>query len=271
MKGRTCFWTTDVAWGIRNAMKKMLVVLSLLFAVFPCSAEVIDSFSFLKDNKNYTELIRLVRGEGDAMQADVLRKAMNETKDPTFTDEQNLVAAIKANTLYGRFLVKDSPQPDKETGRKVVEENLELIKELPKDSFYRLACTADAYSVLFLSEMGNLSFGIESQKALNKAFRMYPDEAYAIFLTANTYIFAPPIFGGNVVKGCNMLTKLYQEAGNRLSRWDLASLCSVIGIACYKLKDYANAKAYLVAAYTMYPVDAEVTSYLEKEEIQKAL
>jgi tetratricopeptide (TPR) repeat protein len=242
------------------------VLLCVLFTSSFAYAGVVDSFGFLRQKAGYAELIRQIRGNGDARKADVLRKGLVSLTDPDLSEEQNLVATIRASLAYGRLLVKDGPVLNKREGQDVVREALGLIDRLPDDSFYRLALTADAYSLLYLSDTGDLSNGIESQKALSKAYRKYPDEFYSIYLKANNLVFAPVLFGGNVSKGLDMLLDLYKKAGSEVAPWDLASLCGVIGIACYKTKAYDKAREYLESANRMYPVDSEIKEYLAKVE-----
>lgn len=84
----------------------------------------------------------------------MLRKGLVSLTDPDLSEEQNLVATIRASLAYGRLLVKDGPVLNKREGQDVVREALGLIDRLPDDSFYRLALTADAYSLLYLSDTG---------------------------------------------------------------------------------------------------------------------
>ncbi|MDD3904274.1 MAG: hypothetical protein PHO09_11405, partial [Sphaerochaeta sp.] len=66
----------------------------------------------------------------------------------------------------------------------------------------------------------------------------------------------------------NMYLDILKRGESILSPWDRSSLYSGIGIACYKLKDFTNAKGYLAAAKAMYPFDALLDEYialLEKE------
>jgi len=140
------------------------------------------------------------------------------------------------------------------------------IASLKKDSFFRLTLDADIDSICFLADRTDLSKGINSSQNINKAFKKYPEEITSILLKANSLLFAPGFAGGDIGKACNMFLSLMRDHSSDMSNWDLASLYSGIGIACYKLKDYPNAKAYLSNAKSMYPVDSEIDSYLEKQE-----
>lgn len=241
-------------------MRRLLFLCCLLFLGVVGFAQITDSYAFLKDRSSYAQLMQLVRGKGDAEEAERLCETFR-TQQATQEDQ---VASIRATLACSRLLIKDGQVLDVAKGKTMAEQTLEDIKSLPEDSFFRLTLAADANSLLFLADRSNLSYGIASKKALDEAYKRYPDEFYAIYLKANNLVFAPGLFGGDVSKGRAMLVQLYQETRDKLASWDLASLCGVIGIASYRMKDHQTASSYLLASSRMYPVDSEVSAYLAK-------
>lgn len=248
--------------------KAIFLCVLLLFAVLPLFSFV-DSYGFLKENETYCALVQALRHDGDEEEGMRLYAELKEMEPEGYTTEQTVALQCKAATSLARYQVMEAQPKNTENAKAILLDALEKARKLEKETFFRLTLEADIQSVRFLADMGDLGSGIASNSALNKAFKLFPDEYYAVFLKANTQLFAPGIYGGNTREGCNRMIELYTGIGSEIARWDYASLLSCIGIACYKLKDYENAKGYLTAAKTLYPVDSQVDEYLAKKELKK--
>lgn len=246
------------------------ICLLLLLAILPLASafSYVDSYAFLKDNVPYNDLVRAVKVENDVKKAEDLFIELETGTPPGYSEEQAIVLQCKAATTLARYFVMEAEPKRIEDAQAILDNAYTKVATLKKNSFFRYTLEADVHSIRFLADMGDLGSGMASGSATQKAFKHFPDEVYSVFLKANVQIFAPAIGGGNTVEGCNKLTALYSAYGKELSRWDYASLLSCIGIACYKLKDYDNAKGYLTAAKALCPIDSQVDEYLAKKELQ---
>ncbi|MBI9094685.1 MAG: hypothetical protein JEY71_07370 [Sphaerochaeta sp.] len=183
-------------------------------------------------------------------------------------EPESTIKRIRTDTSLARLYVETK----KDTGRveellQEAEKKLELLGD--KQGFYTLILGSEIDGIWYLHNPRNLGKGISSSRKINKAFKEFPQEVSSRLLKANSMLYAPSFAGGDIKGALNMFLGLLKDADALLSVSDRSSLYSGIGIACFKLKDYQNARGYLVAAKAIYPFDAVLDDYIA--QVEKAL
>ena len=144
------------------------------------------------------------------------------------------------------------------------EEKLGLLEK--DQAFHALILGSEIDGIWYLLNPRSLGKGMSSSRKINKAFKAFPQEVSSHVLKANSMLYAPSFAGGDIRGALNMFLSILKDADAFLSPWDRSSLYSGIGIACFKLKDYQNAKGYLAAAKAIYPFDAVLDDYIAQVE-----
>ena len=248
-------------------MRKKLAVLVLAGMVIlqgAVGSPLTDSFSFLNENSQFVNLVDAIKKDGNLDQACRIRDSLVSATDKT--TEQTIIE-IRSATLLSRLCV-ELPTQDDALIKSLLKEAEAKLKGLEDQRFITLILKSDIDAVWYLLNPRNLGKGISSSKQINKAYAEFPNEISSLLLKANSMLYAPSFAGGDIKKALNMYLDILKRGESILSPWDRSSLYSGIGIACYKLKDFTNAKGYLAAAKAMYPFDSLLDEYialLEKE------
>lgn len=222
-----------------------------------------DGFSFLERNPIFMEFMTSVRVEGNSEKAEELRTllfAQNE-REPETT-----IMKIRIDTTLARFYVETGSK-NTDRGEALLREAEEKLALLEKgQAFHALILGSEIDGIWYLKNPRSLGKGMSSSRKINKAFKAFPQEVSSHVLKANSMLYAPSFAGGDIRGALNMFLSILKDAEAFLSPWDRSSLYSGIGIACFKLKDYQNAKGYLAAAKAIYPFDAVLDDYIAQVE-----
>ncbi|HKL60523.1 MAG TPA: hypothetical protein VJ863_11545 [Sphaerochaeta sp.] len=209
------------------------------------------------------EFMTSVRVEGNSEKAEELRTllfAQNE-REPETT-----IMKIRIDTTLARFYVETGSK-NTDRGEALLREAEEKLGLLEKDqAFHALILGSEIDGIWYLQNPRSLGKGMSSSRKINKAFKAFPQEVSSHVLKANSMLYAPSFAGGDIRGALNMFLSILKDAEAFLSPWDRSSLYSGIGIACFKLKDYQNAKGYLAAAKAIYPFDAVLDDYIAQVE-----
>jgi hypothetical protein len=235
----------------------------LLFANSTVTASTTDSFAFLEDVPLYSTLLEATKNSGDFETASRVRDQIHAFSSPALDQEMKTVLDIKADTAFARLCTGLSPSRDA-LAREILEEAKRKADTLPSDTLFSYCSLADIYGVWYLADSRNLGKGMASSRNVNKAYDNYPDEVSAILLKASSMTFMPSFSDKQVKKALDLYLGLLAQKEVVLARWDLASLYSGIGIACWKIDDFQNALGYLSAAKALYGFDPTVDEYLAK-------
>lgn len=212
------------------------------------------------------EFMSAVRAEGSVEKAEELRLRLfaQDDKEPETT-----IKKIRIDTSLARLYVETDPE-SKAKVEKLLNEAEEMLGLLEKEhAFYSLILGSEIDGIWYLQNPRSLGKGMASSRKINKAFKEYSQEVSSHLLKANSMLYAPSFAGGDTKGALNMFLAILKDADEQLTRWDRASLYSGIGIACFKLKDYQNAKGYLEASKAIYPFDAVLDDYIK--QVEKAL
>lgn len=221
-------------------------------------AKLSDSFSFLQKDPLYAQFVYVVRTEGSTQKAEQIRLLLVAQQEQGY---EHAIREIRANTTLARLYVEEG-SGDGQRARTLLEEAEQRLKPLAAQRLFSLILGSEIDGVWYLMNPKSLGKGISSSRQINKAYKEFPQEVSSQMLKANSLLYAPALAGGDTKKALNMFLGLLKDAEPILSSWDRASLYSGIGIACYKLKDYENAKGYLASAKAIYPFDAVLDEYI---------
>ncbi len=241
----------------------ILGIVSLVALQGAIGASLSDAFSFLERNPLFMEFMTAVKVEGSAVEAESLRLRIYAQDE---SEPEATITKIRVDTTLARLYVETDTK-SKERGETLLreaEEKLSLLeKELP---FHTLILGSEIDGIWYLQNPRSLGKGMSSSRKIHKAFKEFPLEVSSLLLKANSMLYAPSFAGGDVKGALNMFLAILKDADALLSPWDRSSLYSGIGIACFKLKDYQNAKGYLAAAKAIYPYDAVLDEYIAQVE-----
>lgn len=248
---------------VRHIM--LVLCISLVSLQGVTGASLTNGFSFLERNPLFIEFMTAVRSEGNGEKAEVLRLrlyAQDEGK-PEAT-----ITKIRVDTSLARLYVETETN-NKDRGEELLQEAEQQLSNLDPNSFHALVLGSEIDGIWYLKNPRSIGKGMASSRKINKAYKDFPQEVSSLLLKANSMLYAPSFAGGDVKGALNMFLAILKDADKLLSPWDRSSLYSGIGIACFKLKDYQNAKGYLGAAKSIYPFDAVLDDYIA--QVEKAL
>ena len=212
------------------------------------------------------EFMSAVRTEGSVDKAEELRLLLYAQKEG---EPEATIKKIRSDTSLARLYV-ETYTGSKERGEELLREAEKKLEYLEKNQdFYALILGSEIDGIWYLQNPRSLGKGMSSSRKINKAFKEFPQEVSSLLLKANSMLYAPSFAGGDIKGSLNMFLAIQKEANVLLSPWDRSSLYSGIGVACFKLKDYQNAKGYLAAAKAIYPFDAVLDDYIA--QVEKAL
>lgn len=245
-------------------VRRIAIILTITLVALQgvAGAKLTDGFSFLERDPLFIEFMSSVKTDGSVKKAEELRILLFEQNEG---EPQATYKRIRINTTLARLYVETD---NKEGGRveELLEEAEQKLKSLDSDSFHALVLASEIDGIWYLDNPRSLGKGMASSRKINKAFKKFPEEVSAHLLKANSMLYAPSFAGGDIKGALNMFLFIQRETKGPLSPWDRSSLYSGIGIACFKLKDYQNAKAYLTASKAIYPFDAVLDSYIAQVE-----
>ena len=245
---------------VRRIIVSICIGLVCLYGV--TAANLPDGFSFLQEDPLYIQFISAVRVEGNIEKAEGFLALLHAQ---TGQRTETTVKQIRTNTAMARLYVETNHE-NSDRVEQLLTEAEQKLKLLEKDSFYELILASEIDGIWYLENPKSLGKGISSSRNINKAFKEYPQEISSRLLKANSMLYAPSFAGGDIKGSLNMFLALQKDGASSLSPWDLSSLYSGIGIACFKLKDYQNAQGYLAAAKAIYPFDAVLDDYIAQVE-----
>ncbi len=243
-----------------------ILFISLVVLQTVAGAKLTDGFSFLEKNLLFMEFMTAVRTEGQAEKAEDLRLRLYSQDD---TEPKATIKKIRTDISLARLYM----ETDSENRGRVEELLQEAEQKLGllgnEHSFFSLILGSEIDGIWYLLNPKSLGKGMASSRKINKAFKEFPQEISSQLMKANSMLYAPSFAGGDIKGALNMFLSVLNNSDIKLSLWDRASLYSGIGIACFKLKDYQNAKGYLAAAKAIYPFDAVLDDYIA--QVEKAL
>jgi hypothetical protein len=248
-------------------MRKSLLLFLLLSLTLQAvtAQEFIDSYSFLKDLPLFSQFMEEAKNSGDFEKAKQARNEILLHPAVTLTQIEQTVLEIKTATVLARMSTEIEVK-ELSFAKELLNDAEAKADSLPKDSLFAYCSFADIYGTWYLVSSLNLSKGLASSKQIGKAYKAYPEEVAVILLKANSMLFAPSFSQKEVKNALSMFLLLLKQTQKTLAPWDLASLYSGIGIACYKLGDTTNAEGYLKAAKAIYAFDNTLDDYLKKLE-----
>ncbi len=248
---------------IRRIALGLCIGLAILSGV--AGAEYRDSFSFLEKDQLFIDFMSAVRTEGCVEKAEELRSLLHAQKEG---EPEATIRQIRVDTSLARLYVENYDNKDR--GEELLREAEQKLEELKKGQpFFALILGSEIDGIWYLLNPRSLGKGMSSSRKINKAFNDFPQEVSSHLLKANSMLYAPSFAGGDVKGALNMFLAIQRDAAVLLSPWDRSSLYSGIGIACFKLEEYQNAKGYLAAAKAIYPFDAVLDDYIA--QVEKAL
>jgi tetratricopeptide (TPR) repeat protein len=249
-------------------MRKIIAFVLLLgcLVIQPAVAETItDSFSFLQDIPLFSLFMEEAKNTGDFEQAKQLRSELLALPLESLSATERTVLEIRTDTVLARLCTELDPKQIP-YAKELLSESEDKANRLPEKSLFSYCAFADINGIWYLISSANLSKGIASSKQIGKAYNSFPHESAVTLLKANSMLFTPSFSQNNIKEALNLFLNLLQQKDVSLAKWDLASLYSGIGIACFKLGDFDNASGYLRAAKALYSFDHTLDEYLAKLE-----
>lgn len=241
----------------------MLFIGSLLFltpALY--SSEYVDDFSFLSSIPSYQQYLEAVKMDGDTGKAEELRAGFPSL---ALSEQDISVLFIRSSVILAR-LYAEHKEGDKNRALQLLDEAENRLFMLEKESFLHLMLSSEIDGVHYLVNPRNLSKGIRSNSAINKAYKQYPKQISAILAKANSLVYAPSFAGGDVNKALSHYLGLLQDADTLLCAFDRASIYSGIGLVAMKRKEWQTAKQYFLAAKALSAFDPTLDAYLAQVE-----
>ena len=110
-----------------------------------------------------------------------------------------------------------------------------------------------------------ISDGLKTNNLTKELYKDYPEENIVALTEAFRLLNAPMIAGGSKKKAYSLFYDIYTNL-SEVSKTDLFSLLSGLGMSAYENKEYALSKAYFNASETIYPADNAMMEYIENLE-----
>lgn len=245
------------------------IVLALLFGCFvlhtSTAQTLTDSYAFLQEIPQYIQFLEEAKNTGNFEKARQLRAEILALPFVSLDETQRMVLEIRTDTALARMCTEVEPKQTSYAKEllKVAEKKADALK---KDTLYSYCALADINGIWYLISSLNLSRGIASSKLIGNAYTKFPTETTVILLKANSMLFTPSISKNSLKEALSMFLEVLRQKKDSLAKWDLATVYSGIGIACYKLGDLENASGYLKAAKALYAFDNTLDEYLAKLE-----
>lgn len=240
----------------------IILCLSLVLLQGATGTKLTDGFSFLQNNPLFIEFVSAVRAEGNREESEELRQLLYVQNND---ERESTVTKTRSDIILARLYV-ESDDKDTKRAESLLQQAEQKLEILDKQSFHALILGSEIDGIWYLLNPRSLGKGMSSSRKIHKAFKDFPQETSAHLMKANSMLYAPTFAGGDIKAALNMFLAIQKDADKLLSPWDRSSLYSGIGIACFKLKDYQNAKGYLAAAKAIYPFDAVLDDYISQVE-----
>ena len=124
------------------------------------------------------------------------------------------------------------------------------------------------------SPMKGMTLGSKSNKAIKTAFKLDPNNAFAFYQQASSYLHTPAMFGGSIKKAISYYQKsvdAFENSGQDLKEnWLYLSAMTWLGIAYQKNEQYAAAKKVFEKALAYEPYHGWV-KYKLLPSVEKSL
>ncbi|MEA4859071.1 MAG: hypothetical protein VB127_01195 [Sphaerochaeta sp.] len=245
-------------------MRTLMLLVGSLFFLTPSlySSGYVDDFAFLSSLPSYQQFLEAVKMDGDAAKAEELRAGFSSLALPK---EDESVLFIRSSVILAR-LYAEHMKGDKNRALQLLDEAHTQLMGLEQESFLHLMLSSEIDGVHYLLNPRNLSKGIRSNSAINKAYKLYPKQIAATLAKANSLAYAPSFAGGDVNKALSLYLGLLQDADTLLCTVDRASIYSGIGLVAMKRKEWQTAKQYFLAAKALSAFDPTLDAYLAEVE-----
>lgn len=247
-------------------MRRLYIIVSIVLFLshtLAAAASLDDDYGFLGEHARYVQFMDIVRGDGDAMQGEVVRQQL--LLNPVLQEEEQAVLAIRSSTMLAR-LYTEIEKRDTERAKELLKEAESSLKHLPKGSFFHLMGEAEIDSIYYLINPSRLAKGISSNSKIKKAYAQYPNQIYAILMKANSLLYAPSFAGGDKNEALSLFLTLLEAGPSQLNKWDLSSIYVGIGRICMDREEWDKALGYFSAAKAIYAFDPTLDGYIRETE-----
>ncbi len=238
-------------------------IVLFLSHTLPAVASLDDDYGFLGDHAPFVQFMDVVRGDGDAMQGEVVRQQL--VLKTVLQKEEQAVIAIRSATMLAR-LYTEIEKRDTERAKELLKEAESSLKSLTDGSFFHLMGEAEIDSIYYLINPSRLAKGISSNSKIKKAYVQYPNQIYAILMKANSLLYAPSFAGGDKDEALSLFLTLLEAGPSQLNSWDLSSIYVGIGRICMDREEWDKALGYFSAAKAIYAFDPTLDNYIRETE-----
>lgn len=235
----------------------MRKLLTLTLAVFFCTCSLFaytDSFNYLAQDYDYVLLLDSIKENDDYEDfASLYEKVFSSLSD---TDK------VRLEYHMIRYFT-DRNEKEKASEHLLIQEDYFSLLENDGSLSYRLA-ELDYYSSRYYVDK-KISDGLKTNNLTKELYKDYPEENIVALTEAFRLLNAPMIAGGSKKKAYSLFYDIYTNL-SEVSKTDLFSLLSGLGMSAYENKEYALSKAYFNASETIYPADNAMMEYIENLE-----
>lgn len=180
---------------------------------------------------------------------------LNTAYDKSGADQDLLNLAMAQYASYSAYMAKK----DKEGAQEVInkaETNTKIYLENNAKSPEANALLSGIYGMqIALSPMKGMSLGSRTGNLLDKALKNDPNSAFANYQQGSSLYYTPRMWGGDVPKSIDYLTKakeLYETQGTE-NEWNYLNVLSVLGQAYHYQEEYEKAKSTYDQALSIAP------------------
>lgn len=234
-------------------MKKILMILMLVFTAASASWAYQDSYAYLWDDDAYPELISCLKNNEDEQ---VVLSAYGEFMDEDFSE------ADKSRVEYHmvRYYMDNG---NKEEAEKHLEREKAFFDAIPEneDPMKRDIAELDMLSAEYYVDK-KLGKGLGSSNMTKKLYKEHPEEYYIAITEAFRLLNTPHIAGGSPKRALELFEKIKAEEEG-LNDLDRYSLYSGLGMSSYERKKYDDSRRYFDIATGIYASDKAMDEYLD--------
>jgi tetratricopeptide (TPR) repeat protein len=257
-------------------MKTIIRTALMCACTWLCLALIQPAFAQATDPLSYTAYI----GNADVAQTNALWDKAVADKQTAF-DKNPKDATLRWNLALSQYGLMSGTMRSRDEDRfdkyyKVTEEHLEALSKDDKTKAEAKALLSALYGLkMAYSSMMGMVLGPKSGSLIEEAMKAAPESAFVWKIQANSKMFTPAMFGGDVAEGIKAYEKaiaLFEKQPENLkNNWLYIDTLVFLGQAYSSESQWSNAIAIYEKALKVEPNLAWVKQQLLPKAKQKAL
>ena len=235
-------------------MKRIFIVVVILFVCLSMGWAYQDSFAYLWESVAYPNLIRCLKNN---MEEQIVLNAYDNFMQENFSE----VDKSRIEYHMVRYYVDNGNKAKAEEHLQLESEFFEKIQD-EEDVLKKDIAELDLLSAEYYIDK-KISKGLGTSTLTKRLFKEHPDEFYVALTEAFRRLSTPAIAGGSSKDALELFREISVAAGE-MNDLDRFSLYSGMGMACYERKLFDDSRMYFGMATEIYKSDVAMDEYLAK-------